>query len=149
VRSVSQKNLSHSSLIRSVAPPRRLWFRSLVPSLRVDDFFALGVSASWFVDVMAARGGLEGGDGSPVEGTSGIPLGPCGAGSAVVEALERGVRGIDEVAAGEDIGLAGNVLAVVITTAVIIIVLFHWRHFCWRVPALPVTWGDWRGESLG
>lgn len=98
---------------------------------------------------MAARGGLDGGDGRPEEGTSGIPLGPCGAGSAVVEALERGVRGIDEVAAGEDIGLAGNVLAVVITTAVIIIVLFHWRHFCWRMPALLVTRGDWRGESLG
>jgi len=120
-----------------------------VPSLRVVDFFALGVSASWFVDVMAARGGLEGGDGSPVEGTSGIPLGPCDAGSAVVEALERGDRSVDEIAAGEDIGLAGNVLAVMITTAVIIIVLFHGRHFCWRMPALPVIWGELAWRELG
>lgn len=95
---------------------------------RGGDFFALKVSASWLVVVMAARGGLEGGDGSPVEGTSGIPLGPCDGGSAVVEPLERGGRRVDEVAAGEDVGLAGNVLAVVITTTVIV-VLFHWRHF--------------------
>lgn len=99
--------------------------------LRDDDVF--GVSASWLVDVIAARGGLDGGDGSPVEGTSGIPLGPCDARSAVVEALERGGRGVDEVAAGEDVGLAvsggGNFLAVVITTTVIITGLFHWRHF--------------------
>lgn len=99
--------------------------------LRDDDVF--GVSASWLVDVIAARGGLDGGDGSPVEGTSGIPLGPCDPGSAVVEALERGDRGVDEVAAGEDVGLAvsggGNFLAVVITTTVIITGLFHWRHF--------------------
>lgn len=105
-----------------------------MPSPRVVDFFALGVSASWLVDVMAARGGLEGGDGSPVEGTSGIPLGPCNAGSAVVEPLERGVQRVDEVAAGEDVGLAGSVLAVVITTTVIIIALFHGRHCCWRMP---------------
>lgn len=94
---------------------------------------------------MAARGGLEGGDGSPVEGTSGIPLGPCDAGSAVVEALQRGIRGIDDVAAGEDFGPAGGVLAIVITTGVIIIV-FRGRHFCLRMPALLVILGDWYGK---
>lgn len=82
---------------------------------------------------MAARGGLDGGDGSPVEGTSGIPLGPCGPRSAVVEAGERSGRGVDEVAAGEDVGLAvssggGNFLAVAIITPTVI-TLFHWRHF--------------------
>lgn len=89
---------------------------------------------------MAARGGLEGGDGSPVEGTSGIPLGPCDAGSAVVEALQRGIRCIDDVAAGEDFSLAGGVLAIMITTGVIIIV-FRGRHCCLRMPALPVVLG--------
>ena len=94
----------------------------------LDDLFALGVSASWLVAVMAARGGLDGGEGRPVEGTSGIPLGPCDARSAVVQPLERGGRRVDEVAAGEDIGLAGgNLLAVVITTTVVIAV-FHGRH---------------------
>lgn len=77
---------------------------------------------------MAARGGLDGGDGSPVEGTSGIPLGPCEPRSAVVEALEGGERRVDEVAAGEDIGLTENVLAVVIITITVTIVMFHWRH---------------------
>lgn len=95
--------------------------------LRDDDFLALGVSVSSLVGVRAARGGLEGGDGSPVEGTSGIPLSPCGARSAVVEALQRSGRRVDQVAAGEDIGLANNALAG-FTTTVIITVLFHWRH---------------------
>lgn len=90
---------------------------------------ALGVSASSLVAVRAARGGLEGGDGSPVEGTSGIPLGPCDARSAVVQPLEGGGRGVDDVATGEDIGLADNALAVVTTTTIIIIV-FHGRHCC-------------------
>lgn len=36
----------------------------------------LGVKASSLDEVNAARGGLEGGDGSPEMGTSGIPLGP-------------------------------------------------------------------------
>lgn len=74
--------------------------------------FVFGVSASWFVEVMAARGGLDGGDGSPVEGTSGIPLGPCKRRSAVVEPLQGG-RGVDEVAAGKDIGLTDNALAII------------------------------------
>ena len=89
---------------------------------------ALGVSASSLVAVMAARGGLEGGDGSPVEGTSGIPLCPCGARSAVVQALKRGGRGVDDVAAGEDVGLSGHVLARVITTTTMIGIGFHGRH---------------------
>ena len=88
-------------------------------------FFALGVSANSLVDVRAARGGLDGGEGSPVEGTSGIPLGPCGAGSAVVESLEGRGRLVDQIAAGEDVGLPRGVLASVVITTVIIIVLFH------------------------
>lgn len=78
---------------------------------------------------MAPRGGLEGGDGRPVEGTSGIPLGPRHARSAVMESLQGRGRGINNVAAGKNIGLADNTLAI-LTTAVIIIVGFHWRHDC-------------------
>lgn len=62
---------------------------------------------------MAARGGLDGGDGSPEIGTSGIPLCPCSQGSAVVEALQRGRRA-DDVATGEDVGLTVD-LAIVTT----------------------------------
>jgi hypothetical protein len=83
---------------------------------RDDVDLALGVSASWLVVVRAARGGLDGGDGSPVEGTSGIPLGPCEPRGAVVQASERGRGRVDNVAAGEDIGLADNALAVITTT---------------------------------
>lgn len=46
-------------------------------------------------------------------------------GSAVVQALER-ARGVDEVAAGKDVGLADDVLAVI--TTVIIHGIFHGRH---------------------
>jgi hypothetical protein len=108
---VSQKNLSHSSLIWSVAPPRRLvvWRR-----VELVCFLALGFRASSLFEVMAARGGLVGGDGRPEIGTSGIPLGPCSHGSAVVHALQRGRR-VDEVATGEDIGLARHSLAVATT----------------------------------
>jgi hypothetical protein len=101
----SQKNLSHSSLIDSAAPPRRLrpvLFR-----------FFLGNRATSLDEVNAARGGLVGGEGIPEEGTSGIPLGPCGPGSAVVEALERGERRVDNVGGGKDIDLLGSVLAVI------------------------------------
>lgn len=72
---VSQKNLSHSSLIRSVAPPRRLRVLLALP-LALVRLLGLGVRASSLDEVNAARGGLEGGDGSPEIGTSGIPLGP-------------------------------------------------------------------------
>jgi len=64
--------------------------------------------------VSAARGGLVGGDGNPEEGTSGIPLGPCNPGSAVVEALEV-ERRVDHVARGKDIDLLDSVLAVITT----------------------------------
>jgi hypothetical protein len=74
----------------------------------------LGVRASSFDEVIAARGGLDGGEGNPEMGTSGIPLGPCSQGSAVVEALER-AGGVDDIAGGENVGLAGHVLAVITT----------------------------------
>lgn len=49
----------------------------------------------------------------------------CGAGSAVVEtAKSRG--GIDDVAAGEDIGLTDNGLTIITTT--VIVDLIHGRH---------------------
>lgn len=124
----SQKNLSHSSLMTSAAPPRRevlLPRASLVVVVRfLED--VLGSRASSLDGVMAARGGLEGGDGRPEEGTSGIPLDPGSPGSAVVQALER-ARGVDEVAAGKDVGRADDVLAVI--TTVIIHGIFHGRHF--------------------
>lgn len=103
---VSQKNLSHSSLIWSVAPPRRL-LRLGAAVLAAELRFFLGVSASSLSLVMAARGGLDGGDGSPEKGTSGIPLCPGSHRSAVVEALERG-GDIGDVAASEDASLAGE-----------------------------------------
>lgn len=49
----------------------------------------------------------------------------CKRRSAVVETLQRGRR-VDEVAAGKDIGLSDNALAII--TRVIKIFLFHWRH---------------------
>jgi hypothetical protein len=116
----SQKNLSHSSLIESAAPPRR-------PRRRpgISRFLFLGKRASSLDEVNAARGGLVGGEGNPEEGTSGIPLGPCNPGSAVVEALEVGGR-VDEVTRGKDIDLLGSGLAVI--TTVIQILIIHWRH---------------------
>lgn len=115
----SQKNLSHSSLIESAAPPRR-------PRRRpgISRFLLLGRRASSFDEVSAARGGLVGGEGRPEEGTSGIPLGPGNPGSAVVEALEAD-SGINNVARGKDVDLLENDLAVVTTT---IITFVHWRH---------------------
>ncbi len=73
--------------MRSVAPPRRLpWppparellrlLRRLLLRLLVLVLRRFGVSASSLLAVMAARGGLDGGDGRPEVGTSGIPLGP-------------------------------------------------------------------------
>lgn len=125
----SQKNLSQSSLILMAAPPRRLeplfaWDRRL-PGYSTRCFFCLGRRASWLAELSAARGGLVGGDGRPEEGTSGIPLGPCGPGSAVVEALQGGDR-VDEVAGGKDVDLVDSVLAVITTP----ITRLHtnWRH---------------------
>lgn len=81
-------------------------------------------------EVNAARGGLEGGEGRPEEGTSGIPLGPCDPRSAVVEALE--VRGrVNDVAGGKDIDTGSQVLAII--TTVIYTLVTHWRH-CDGVP---------------
>lgn len=74
---ISQKSLSHSSLMRSVAPPRRERDALLEP-LPLVLRLGLGVRASSLDGVIAARGGLDGGDGRPEIGTSGIPLGPCG-----------------------------------------------------------------------
>ena len=54
----------------------------------------------------------------------------CGPGSAVVETLQRGRR-VDDVAAGEDVNLTGNYLAI-ITTTIRITLVFHWRH-CFRL----------------
>ena len=92
-------------------------------ALRFLDF---GCRASSLEEVNAARGGLDGGDGRPEIGTSGIPLGPCSPGSAVVESLQRGRR-VDDVAAGEDVDLTGNSLAI-ITPITGITTVFHWRH---------------------
>ena len=54
----------------------------------------------------------------------------CSPGSAVVETLQRGGR-VDDVAAGEDVNLTGNYLAI-ITTTIRITLVFHWRH-CFRL----------------
>jgi len=59
------------------------------------------VSASSLAAVKAARGGLDGGEGSPEEGTSGKPLCPVGPRSGVMEAFQ-GCRGVNRIAAGED-----------------------------------------------
>ena len=61
-------------------------------------------------ELSAARGGLVGGDGSPEEGTSGIPLRPCDPRSAVVDAAKVGLV-IDDVAGGEDINSVSSALA--------------------------------------
>lgn len=81
-------------------------------------------------EVNAARGGLEGGEGRPEEGTSGIPLRPCDPRSAVVEALEVGGR-VNDVARGKDVDTSGQLLAII--TTVIYTLVTHWRHCC-RIP---------------
>lgn len=53
----------------------------------------------------------------------------CGPGSAVVETAKSRGR-VDDVAAGKDIGLTDNGLAIKITTTVITL-LSHWRHCDW------------------
>lgn len=79
----------------------------------------LGNTVSSLVAEMAARGGLDGGEGNPEEGTSGIPLCPGERRSAVVEALELGGSVVDHVAAGKDVGLADGTLAIATTTTII------------------------------
>lgn len=54
-------------------------------------------------------------------------------GSAVVEASQRRGGRVDHVAAGKDIGLAANVLAI-ITTRLTLTGLFHGRHCCGSLP---------------
>lgn len=142
----SQKNLSHSSLICSAAPPRRSRWRP-----GISRFFCLGRRASSLDEVNAARGGLDGGDGRPEVGTSGIPLRPCASksvrgtkganecplrpgllhtcnpGSAVVHTLEVGGR-VDDIAGGKDIDPGENVLAISTT---VIALIHHGRHNCY------------------
>lgn len=79
-------------------------------------------------EVNAARGGLDGGEGRPEEGTSGIPLRPCDPRSAVVEALEVGGR-VNNVAGGKDVDTGSQLLAII--TTVIYTLVTHWRHCCW------------------
>lgn len=100
------------------------------------------------VAVSAARGGLDGGDGSPVEGTSGIPLGSCEIRRAVMEAFQIGSARVDDVAAGEDIDLAINVLAI-ITTMMIVFCLFHGRHDCERPGLLLARTNRKKNRSWG
>lgn len=144
---VSQKNLSHSSLIKSAAPPRRSGRRS--PKL---SRFFFGRRASWLDEVNATRGGLVGGEGSPEVGTSGIPLRPCervsmiyppnllciicthehsleqkrnhrtcGPGSAVVDALKQGAR-VHNVARGKDVHPGSGILAIITTTVLALMI---------------------------
>lgn len=126
--------------MRDVAPPRLRWGepRPPGPALLFDVDWTrrcldLGVTASLLSDVMAARGGLVGGDGSPEEGTSGIPLCPRNAGSAVVKSLEGRSGIVDEVAAGKDIRLTGSG-HLAVTTITVIRFLFHCRHCCGSMP---------------
>lgn len=90
------------------------------------------MSASSLAEVSAARGGLEGGDGSP-ELTSGIPLCPAGAGSGVMKASEVG-RSVYDVATGEHCGLTTGSLAMTITTTMT--VGFTGSHFFGGLPRL-------------
>jgi len=68
--------------------------------------------------VRAARGGLDGGDGNPEEGTSGAPLCPVRARSGVVKALQHGRR-VNHIAAGEDIHSVRDSLAIAIITTIV------------------------------
>ena len=86
------------------------------------------MSASSLADVRAARGGLDGGEGSPwIQPTSGKPLCPAGTGSGVMEALQTG-RVVDTVGRGENAG-GTYTLALAITTTMVVI--FAGRH-CFR-----------------
>lgn len=68
-------------------------------------------------ECLAARGGLEGGDGIP-ELTSGTPLGPGNPRSGVVEALKARSRRVYGIAAGANVcaGRSIGVDATITTT---------------------------------
>ena len=85
------------------------------------------INANSLADVKAARGGLDGGDMDP-ERTSGIPLCPASTGSGVMESGKTSGT-INDIAAGEDVGLSANYLTatITITTAV-----FHTLSHCSR-----------------
>ncbi|KAK8120560.1 hypothetical protein PG999_004680 [Apiospora kogelbergensis] len=85
-----------------------------VAACRTGVLLGFGLQSELVVRGDGREGGLVGGDGRPEIGTSGIPLGPCSHGSAVVHALQRRRR-VDEVATGEDIGLARDGLAIATT----------------------------------
>lgn len=74
-------------------------------------------------EVRAARGGLEGGEGR-LPRASGKPLCPASAGSGVVKAGQAR-RSVDDIAAGENVGLTEDILAITITT---VTVGFTGRH---------------------
>lgn len=69
-------------------------------------------------DVKAARGGLDGGEGRPEEGTSGIPLCPVSPGSGVMESGQHR-RAIDDIGRGEDDSTTCDHLATTITTLIV------------------------------
>lgn len=146
-RSVSQKSLSHSPVIAYAAPPLRA--RPVMLSLGMI----------WDV-VVAARGGLCGGDGIPWRGqsvtlflyrrgreekrevqhtelTSGTPIDPGSPRSGIMKPLKQRRSRIYTVAAGAHIGLdmAVVVVVAVITTTTIIITGGNSRH-CWILPRL-------------
>lgn len=71
-------------------------------------------------EVRAARGGLEGGEGSPwFPRTSGIPLCPAGAGSGVVES-SKARRSVYAISRGENVGWTSDTLAIAITTGMVV-----------------------------
>jgi len=100
------------------APSLRLF---LLPSLSRFRFGFLEVSARALAEVSAARGGDDGGEGSP-ELTSGIPLCPAGAGSGVMESREIR-RVVYDIAAGEHRCLLSDSLAMTITTTMTVVFL--------------------------
>lgn len=108
--SVSQKSLSHSPVMVYAAPPLRA-----VP-LRLEIADVAGFAAD--AELLAARGGLCGGEGIP-ELTSGTPIDPASPRSGVMEALKRRGRGVYDVAACPHIGVDVVVIPVRITTTTI------------------------------
>lgn len=111
VSSVSQKSLSHSSVMVYAAPPLRE--RALRPGRWGDDEALLAGVAR----------GDGGGDGIPVLTSNPPPRSACPAGR-VVEALQGHVDGIDGVGAGLDVRAGGDFLGrlVVITTTITVLI---------------------------